>query len=171
MNTVVALYGLNQFTSVLLISRYRPGDMRRILIVVLVQNVVCNIVLIPPLGADGAAISGAASAVLLAGLSLYAGRRVTGRLSLARALLGPGLAGAAMAAVLVALQPSLWAGVPLGAAIYVAVLTLWERSANPDDVEVIVKTLRRGPGQERTRSATASATSEVEAGGEPAAMS
>ena len=171
LSAVVALYGLNQFTSVLLISRYRPEDMRRILLVVLAQNVVFNLILIPPLGADGAAISGAASAVLLAGLSLHAGRRVTGRLGLARVLSGPALAGAAMAAVLSALQPSLWVGVPLGAVIYVAVLTLWERSAYPDDFEVIVQTLRRRGGQEPTRSATASATSDVEAGGEPAAMS
>jgi hypothetical protein len=32
------------------------------------------------------------------------------------------LAAAAMAAVLVALQPSLWAGIPIGAAVYAAAL-------------------------------------------------
>jgi O-antigen/teichoic acid export membrane protein len=143
LGTVVALYGLNQFTSVLLISRYRPGDMRRNLIVVLVQNIVCNVILIPPLGADGAAISGAASAVLLGGLSLHAGWRVTGRLSLPRAFGGPAVAAVAMAAVLLAVEPSLWAGVPLGAAVYAAVLAAWERLANPGDLHVVLTTLRR----------------------------
>jgi O-antigen/teichoic acid export membrane protein len=142
LGTVVALYGLNQFTSVLLISRYRPGDMRRNLIVVLVQNVVCNIILIPPLGADGAAISGAASAALLAVLSLHAGRRVTGRLSLVRALAGPALAAAAMAVVLLAVQPSLWAGIPLGAAVYAVALAAWERTANPTDLRIVLSALR-----------------------------
>jgi O-antigen/teichoic acid export membrane protein len=143
LGTVVALYGLNQFTSVLLISRYRPGDMRRNLSFVLVQNVVCNVILIPPLGADGAAISGAASAVLLGGLSLHAGWRVTGRLSLARTLLGPALAAAAMAAVLLAVQPSLWAGVPLGTAVYAVALAAWERAANPADLRIVLAALRR----------------------------
>jgi O-antigen/teichoic acid export membrane protein len=143
LGTVVALYGLNQFTSVLLISRYRPGDMRRNLIVVLVQNVVCNIILIPPLGADGAAISGAASAALLAVLSLHAGRRVTGRLSLVRTLAGPALAAAAMAAVLLAVEPSLWAGIPLGAAVYAVALAAWERTANPTDLRIVLSALRR----------------------------
>jgi O-antigen/teichoic acid export membrane protein len=142
LGTVVALYGLNQFTSVLLISRYRPGDMRRNLIVVLVQNVVCNVILIPPLGADGAAISGAASAALLAVLSLHAGRRVTGRLSLVRALAGPALAAAAMAVVLLAVQPSLWAGIPLGAAVYAVALAAWERTANPTDLRIVLSALR-----------------------------
>jgi O-antigen/teichoic acid export membrane protein len=143
LGTIVALYGLNQFTSVLLISRYRPGDMRRNLILVLVQNVVCNVILIPPLGADGAAISGAASALLLGALSLRAGRRVTGRLSLVRAFGGPVLAGTAMAAVLLAVQPSLWVGAPLGAAVYVAALAAWERLANPTDLQIVLAALRR----------------------------
>lgn len=143
LGTVVALYGVNQFTSVLLISRYRPSDMRRNLIVVLVQNVVCNVVLIPPLGAEGAAISGAASAVLLGALSLHAGWRLTGRLSLVRAFGGPVLAAAAMAAVLLAVQPSLWTGVPLGAAVYLAALAGWERLANPADVRIVLAALRR----------------------------
>lgn len=143
LGTIVALYGLNQFTSVLLISRYRPGDMRRNLILVLVQNVVCNVILIPPLGADGAAISGAASALLLGALSLRAGRRVTGRLSLVRAFGGPVLAGTAMAAVLLAVQPSLWVGAPLGAAVYAAALAAWERLANPGDLHVVLAALRR----------------------------
>jgi O-antigen/teichoic acid export membrane protein len=140
LGTVVALYGLNQFTSVLLISRYRPDDMRRNLILVLAQNVVCNVILIPPLGADGAAVSGATSAVLLAALSLHAGRRVTGRLSLVR---GPVLAAAAMAAVLLAVQPSLWAGIPLGAAVYAVALAAWERAANPTDLRIVLSALRR----------------------------
>jgi O-antigen/teichoic acid export membrane protein len=117
--------------------------MRRNLIWVLVQNVACNLVLIPTMGADGAAISGAVSAILLGALSVHAGRRVTGRLSLVRAFGGPALAGAAMAAVLLAVDPPLVLGVVLGAAVYLAGLAAWERWANPDDVEVVLSTIRK----------------------------
>jgi hypothetical protein len=34
-------------------------------------------------------------------------------------------------------------GVVLGAAVYLAGLAAWERLANPDDVEVVLSTIRR----------------------------
>lgn len=145
--TVVALYGVNQFTSTLLIARYRPGEMRNNLIVVLVQNLVCNAILIPPLGADGAAISAAASALLLAVLSLLDGRRVTGNFGVARAFAGPLLASAAMAGLLLALDPPLPAAIVVGALVYAAALAGWERAVNPLDLRFILFSLdprRRG---------------------------
>jgi hypothetical protein len=48
-----------------------------------------------------------------------------------------------MAAVLLAVQPSLWAGVPLGIAVYAAALAAWERAANPADLRLVLAALRR----------------------------
>jgi O-antigen/teichoic acid export membrane protein len=150
---VLALYGISQLTSVLLISRYRPGEFRRVLTVVLAQNLGCNLVLIPLLEADGAALSAAISAVLLGALSLRSGSRVTGRIDLARAFAGPLLAGAAMAATLLLVSPPLGAAIPLGALVYGAVLVPWERAVNRKDFDVVRATLLRRLGEPRAHGA------------------
>jgi O-antigen/teichoic acid export membrane protein len=144
---VLALYGINQLTAVLLISRYRPGEFRRVLMAVLGQNVLCNLALIPVLEADGAALSAALSAVLLGVLSVRVGARVTGRVNVTRAFAGPALAGAAMAIVLLLLSPPLGAAIVLGALVYAVVLVPWERAVNRTDFDVVRATLgpRLGP--------------------------
>jgi O-antigen/teichoic acid export membrane protein len=145
LGVVLVLYGINQLTAVLVISRYRPGAFRGVLIAVLVQNIACNLVLIPLLEADGAALSAALSAVLLGILSLRVGADVTGGVNLARAFAGPTVAGAAMAAVLVPLSLPLAPAIVLGGAVYLAVLAIWERSANREDLGLVLATLRRHP--------------------------
>jgi O-antigen/teichoic acid export membrane protein len=145
LGVVLALYGINQLTAVLVISRYRPGAFRGVLIAVLVQNVVCNLVLIPLLEADGAALSAALSALLLGILSVRVGAEVTGGVNVARAFAGPALAGAVMAGVLVPLSLPLGPAIVLGGAVYLAVLALWERTANREDLGLVLDTLRRHP--------------------------
>jgi O-antigen/teichoic acid export membrane protein len=148
---VLALYGISHLTSVLLISRYRPGEFRRVLILVLAQNLGCNLVLIPLLEADGAALSAAISAVLLGALSLRSGSWVTGHIDLARAFAGPLLAGAAMAATLLLLSPPLGAAIALGALVYTVVLVPWERAVNRKDFDMVRATLQRRLGEPRAR--------------------
>jgi O-antigen/teichoic acid export membrane protein len=140
---VLALYGISQLTAVLLISRYRPADFRRVLTFVLLQNLACNLVLIPALEADGAALSAAISALLLAAMSVRVGSRLTGPVDLTRAFAGPFLAAAAMAAVLLALSLPLVPAVLAGAAVYLGVLAAWEQRSNPEDVGTVLATLRR----------------------------
>ena len=148
---VLVLYGISQLTSVLLISRYRPGELHRVLVLVVAQNLGCNLLLIPLLEADGAALSAAISAVLLGALSLRSGSRVTGHLDLVRAFAGPLLAGAAMAAALLLLSPPLGAAIALGALVYAVVLVPWERAVNRADFDVVRATLGRRLGQPRAR--------------------
>jgi O-antigen/teichoic acid export membrane protein len=143
LGVVIGLYGVNQLTSILLISRYRPGEFRTVLVVVLGQNLICNLVLIPLFAADGAAASAAASAVLLALLSVRSGARVVGELPLARAFAGPAVAGAAMAVTLLLADPPLGLAIPLGAFVYGAVLVLFERALHPDDLSLALAALRR----------------------------
>jgi O-antigen/teichoic acid export membrane protein len=141
LSAVLVLYGISQLTSVLLISRYRPGEFHRVLVLVVAQNLGCNLLLIPLLEADGAALSAAISAVLLGALSLRSGSRITGHLDLARAFAGPLLAGAAMAATLLLLSPPLGAAIALGALVYAVVLVPWERAVNRADFDVVRATL------------------------------
>lgn len=139
------LYGLNYFSAMVLVSRRRPTAFIRTALVVIVQNIAFNLVLIPRYGADGAAFNAALSGLLLAGASIYQVRRTAGRLSLARVLAGPLLAGGAAAGVVLAAQLPLVASSAIGLGTYAAVLLTFERAAFRDDAELARSLLRRRP--------------------------
>ena len=87
----VAVYGLSYLSSYVLVSQDRKAVIAWVTAAVAVENVVLNLLLIPPYSLEGAAaatsISEASLALLLAGFCV----RDTGRISLSRILLGPAI--------------------------------------------------------------------------------
>jgi O-antigen/teichoic acid export membrane protein len=135
------LYGINAYASVSLVARYRPGAYGRLLVPVIALNVGLNLVLIPAEGASGAAAAALASGALLAALALWQARVVLGPADLVGAFAGPVLAGAAMAAVVLAL-PAPWAPeLVLGFLVYAGVLGAFEWLARRDDALVYLSAL------------------------------
>jgi peptidoglycan biosynthesis protein MviN/MurJ (putative lipid II flippase) len=85
-----------------LVGRDRPLNFAQICGIVVVLNIVLKLVLIPPRGATGAALAAAVSSVALALLGAHRMASLTGGLSLLRAFAGPVVAGAALAATMLA---------------------------------------------------------------------
>jgi lipopolysaccharide exporter len=130
----VATYGLQSFASITLIARDAPATMTRVLAVVALQNVVCNLIVIPRAGAAGAAAVALSSGVLLAGLAVWQASRRGGGLEFSRAFGGPAAGAAAMMAVAL-LAPLPWALRAVVAFLaYAAVLLAVELRAHREDV-------------------------------------
>jgi O-antigen/teichoic acid export membrane protein len=136
------LYGLNFFAASALIAADSPGRFRRVALAVLAFNVSLNLVLIPKLGADGAATSALASSLLLSLLAIWQITSLTGSLRLPAVFAGP-LAGAGAAtAAMVSLDLGLVAEAVIGLAVYTLVVAAVERSAFRDDFALAVSVLR-----------------------------
>lgn len=139
---MTVLYGINFFASTVLVARERPGGFARAALVIIVQNVVFNLILIPVYGASGAAFNAVLSGVLLAALSVRQVGRATRPIKVLRVFAGPLAAGAVMAgAVLLAGLP-LIPSLILGPVVYLLVLGLYERFRHPDDVEAALSLVR-----------------------------
>lgn len=143
---IMVLYGVNSFTSTLMISRGRASEFARPAAFVLAQNALFNLVLIPPLGATGAALNATLSGALLAGLTERRAARVAGRVSFARVLLAPVAASGALAAVIASsgfeLDPYT---VAAGVTAWVVALVAVERLAFRDDFQFFAALVRRAP--------------------------
>ena len=131
---MTVLFGINTFLAILMISRDQPGEFTRAAAVVIVQNVTFNFILIPPLGAEGAALNAIISGALLAGWTLRRARRLFGAIALTHVIAAPALASAALIALALATGTALTV-VSVGAAVAVYLLTLLvlERVIFPDD--------------------------------------
>jgi O-antigen/teichoic acid export membrane protein len=134
LGVTTVFYGLNLMAATLLVARDRPLDFALICAAVVVLNVALNLVLIPPLGATGAAIAAAASSVALALLGAIRISALTGRLRVLRPFAGPVAGGAAMAATMLAMPLPLVPDALLGAAVYALAFLLVESRLFPDDL-------------------------------------
>jgi O-antigen/teichoic acid export membrane protein len=143
LGAMTVFFGINEFAAVALIARDRPFMFTRVLLVATVVNVVTNVLLIPPLGATGAALAALASGILLAVLALVVLRIELGPIRLLRSFAGPVVAGGCMAALIVATGRHLIIGVIAGGLVYVAALVLFERSVFRADFEVFARLARR----------------------------
>lgn len=139
---LTCLYGINYFAGTALVARDRAGEFTRILAVVVVQNLVFNLVLIPLYAADGAAINATLSGVLLAVLGLWHARRAFGPINLMRAFAGPLVGGAAMAAVILPANMPLVPAALAGGIAYIAALVAFERLVFSEDVRMFVHLFR-----------------------------
>ena len=139
LGAVSVLYGINYFTGGALIALDAPERFRRVALPMIAVNLAMNVVLIPPLGATGAAISALASAAMLAALTTLQLRRATGDFSLVAAFAGPVIAGAAMLAALLLLDLPLVPSAVVGAAVYAGVLAAIERAVFPEDADLVIR--------------------------------
>jgi O-antigen/teichoic acid export membrane protein len=130
----VVLYGLQSFSSTVLIARDSPGAIARAAGVVAIQNVACNLVAIPLAGARGAAAVALSSSLLLAAATVWLSSRRTGGLPLARAFAGPALAGVALVVAALALPLPPVPAAALALIAYGGVLAAVELGVHRDDV-------------------------------------
>ena len=131
---MTVLFGINTFLAILMISRDEPGEFARAAGVVIIQNVIFNFILIPPLGAEGAAINAIVSGALLAGWTLRRARRLFGTIAITRVVIAPVLASAALIGVAIATGTALTViHVIAVAAVYLVCLLAVERVIFPGD--------------------------------------
>lgn len=140
---VVVLYGLLTLSSSLIVSRRDP----RIVVVVVagmaLTNLGLNLVLIPPLGAEGAAAAMLITDAIFVVVMMAIATRTVGSAHLGRALGSPLVAGAAMGAVMATLSSLPIVAAAGGVVVYIAVLLLLERTFNPLDLEFVRSMVRR----------------------------
>jgi O-antigen/teichoic acid export membrane protein len=131
---MTVLFGINSFIAILMISRDEPGEFARAAGVVTVQNVIFNFILIPPLGAEGAALNAIMSGALLAGWTLHRARRLFGAIAIMRVITAPALASAALIAFALATESALTlVDVLAVAVVYTVALLVVERVIFPGD--------------------------------------
>jgi O-antigen/teichoic acid export membrane protein len=141
---MTVLYAVNAYASSVLIARHQPAVFARGIAFVLVLNLILNVLLIPPYGASGAAFAAIVTGTILAAYSVWKIRVAVGRFSLPRALAGPLVAGAVLAAT------ALLSGLPFGVAAvistlaYVLVLLCFERALFSDDLALLAGFIRGG---------------------------
>ncbi|MEA2364527.1 MAG: hypothetical protein QOE69_2769 [Thermoleophilaceae bacterium] len=133
LGAMTLFFGINGFAAMALIARDRPGLFSRSLIGMIVLNVALNIILIPPMGATGAALAALISGVGLAALAQVFVGRAVGRVSPVRSFGTPLLAGAASALAIVATGQQLALSVAVGSLVYLATLIGAERLLYPED--------------------------------------
>jgi O-antigen/teichoic acid export membrane protein len=124
---------------------YSQGVQRAVAVtyaVVLVENVLANLFLIPRFSLNGAAAGTSISEGLVAVSLLILSRPLHGKLNVGRILTGPVLASAGAAGVMGAFHDELAVAIPLGIATYLALLITFERLAFPDDFAVLRLFLR-----------------------------
>ncbi len=137
----LALYGLQSFSSTLLIARDVPGLLARAAGIVFVQNLICNCIAIPLWGADGAAGVALSSGVLMTILTVSAASKRAGGLSVPRAFLGPLIAGAVLVAVAVLVPLPAVPAAALALVAYAGVLIAFEWTVHREDVESYLSAL------------------------------
>lgn len=141
LGVVMVCYGVNYFTAITLTAHDRPDLFNRLLPVVVVQNIVTNLILIPLYGIRGAAVAAASSAILLAALSLRLVSRLFGRIRVSRFLAGP-LAGAAAMSATLLVPLSFGPAVALAAIAYLAGFALFELAFLRDELRSLLSVVR-----------------------------
>jgi O-antigen/teichoic acid export membrane protein len=145
LGAMTILFGINTFVSIVLIARDRPSEFTRPAVIVLVQNIVFNLILIPRYGASGAAFNAVLSGVLLALLTVGRVGRRMGSVSFLRATAAPIAAGASMAGLgllLVAVGVHWVAAAVLSTLAFAAVFLAVERAFFRDDFSLYAGALR-----------------------------
>jgi O-antigen/teichoic acid export membrane protein len=138
---ITLLYGINAFSSASLIARDRPLAYAALIAPVIALDIGLNFVLIPRYGADGAAFDALLASALLAALGLWQAHAVLGPADLVGAFTGPGLAGAAMVAIVLGLSAPWPVEAALCALAYPAVLAAVEWLTRREDARVYLRAL------------------------------
>ena len=141
---VVVLIGLVTLSTSLVVSRRDPRTVLRVSGAMTAFNVVLNLALIPSLDERGAAIAMVATYVVFLGLALrMAVATLETRLRWASMGAAPLIAGAAMAAAMLALRGTPGAALAAGVVLYPIVFVAAERAISPSDLAFVASFLRR----------------------------
>lgn len=146
LGVMTVMFGINNLSATMLISRDRPRDFMLIAAGVGAENVILNVILIPKYGADATAFNAALSGVLLATLSVGVIARRFGRVNLLLMFGGPTAGALAMTAVVLPAGLPFVPAAALGLCAYLGGLLAFERIAFPADFARLRSILwRRGP--------------------------
>jgi O-antigen/teichoic acid export membrane protein len=137
-----ALYPIGYLGSQLLVARDRQRVLAPTYAVIAVVNIGLNLVLIPALSLEGAALSTSISQLLVAvALGAFA-VRTAGGIDPARILTGPVIATLVASGAMVLLRDHVLVAVGVATLAYLITLYLVERRAYPDDVAVLSDVVR-----------------------------
>ena len=139
----IALYPICYVTGYLLVSQDRQRMLTWVYGLVALENVLANLVLIPWLSLDGAALGTSISQLLVAVALVAFARRTTGLIRWGRIAGGPVLATLLAAGTMAALRDDLAVAVLAGTAVYLVALVLFERLLFPEDADAVLKMLSR----------------------------
>jgi O-antigen/teichoic acid export membrane protein len=137
----IALYPICYVTGYLLVSQDRQRVLTWVYGLVALENVLANLVLIPWLSLNGAALGTSISQLLVAAAFVYFAQRTAGRLDWGRIAAGPVVATLLAAGAMAALRDELALAVPAGTAVYLVALVLFERFLFPEDARAVLKLL------------------------------
>ena len=141
----IALYPLCYVAGSLLVSQHRQRVMLGVYAVVAAENVLANLVLIPWLSLNGAALGTSISTALVAVALVVFTQRLAGGVDWRRVATGPAVATLTAAGTMLILRDSFPAAVVAGGVVYVGVLYAAERLLYPDDARAVLDLLpRRG---------------------------
>ena len=139
----IALYPICYVTGYLLVSQNRQRVLTWVYGLVTVENILANLVLIPWLSLNGAALSTSISQLLVAIAFVFFARRTAGRIRWFRIAAGPVLATVLAAATMAALRDEFAIAVGAGTAVYLVALVLFERFLFPSDARAVLDLLSR----------------------------
>jgi O-antigen/teichoic acid export membrane protein len=139
----IALYPVAYVAASLLVSQHRQRAMMIVYGIVAAENILANLVLIPWLSLDGAALGTSISQLLVSVALMVFSQHAAGGIQWARVAGGPILATLAATAGMVALRADFAAAVLAGALVYLAVLFAFERMLFPDDARAVLDLLPR----------------------------
>ncbi len=137
----IALYPICYVAGSLLVSQHRQRAMLAVYGLVAAENILANLVLIPWLSLEGAALATSSSQVLVTVALLAVARQAAGRVDWTRVAAGPAVATVAAALAMVVLRDSLAVAVAVGAVVYLAVLFVFERWLFPEDARAVLDLL------------------------------
>ena len=142
----IALYPVCYLGGYLLVSQNRQRVLTVVYGVVALVNILLNLVLIPTLSLDGAALGTSISQLLVAIAFVAASQQAVGRIAWRRVLAGPVAATVLATAVMVVLRENFWAAISAATLVYVAALVAIELALYSDDARAVLDLvpLRRG---------------------------
>ena len=148
---VVVLFPVMALCSTLVLSRARPRRMVYTVAVAAAVNIALNLILIPPLEAEGAALAMLGSMAVYVAIALALAAVEVVDVEWIPMLAAPLLAAVAMALPLIALTGVWPVAAGVGAIVYFAAYAAIERLVDPDDLHFVVDLVRsRLPGRRRS---------------------
>jgi len=139
----IALYPFSYLTGYLLVSQDQQRILTWVYGLVTLENVLVNLVLIPWLSLNGAALGTSISQLLVAVVFVAVAQRTIGRIGWTRIAGGPVVATLLAAGTMAALRDELAVAVAVGAAVYLVALVLFERFLFPEDARAVLDLLPR----------------------------
>lgn len=142
----IALVPFGTIASYLLVSQERQSVLIAISAGGVAANIALNLILIPWLSLDGAALATSVTQVLITVPTLFYARQAAGDIRVVRVLGGSLLAAAVAGTTMGLLHDSLGLALGLGLAAYALVIIAFERAVFPEDAAVMRSLLRRRLG-------------------------